>query len=85
VLGASLSPEGLEKRDRSLFEKGRAGHIPVALTLAGGYAGRVEDAIQIQSKTIRVAKGLARCRTARDIAPHGEPWPGFMTATTTPE
>ena len=58
--GLKLSLEGLEKRDRLVFEKARAKSIPVAVTLAGGYARRLEDTIQIHSNTIRVAKEFAR-------------------------
>ncbi len=58
--GLKLSLEGLEKRDRLVFEKARTKSIPVAVTLAGGYARRLEDTIQIHSNTIRVAKEFAR-------------------------
>ena len=58
--GLKLSIEGLEKRDRLVFEKARAKNIPVAVTLAGGYARRVEDTIQIHTNTIRVAKEFAK-------------------------
>jgi acetoin utilization deacetylase AcuC-like enzyme len=59
--GLKLSLDGLEKRDRLVFEKARAKSIPVAVTLAGGYARRIEDTIQIHCNTIRVAKDFARC------------------------
>ena len=49
----------LEKRDRVVFEKARAKGIPVAVTLAGGYARRLEDTVQIHSNTIRVAREFA--------------------------
>jgi acetoin utilization deacetylase AcuC-like enzyme len=58
--GLKLSLEGLEKRDRLVFEKARAKNIPVAVVLAGGYARRLEDTIQIHSNTVRVAKEFAR-------------------------
>ena len=58
--GLKLSLEGLERRDQLVFEKARAKSIPVAVTLAGGYARRVEDTIQIHTNTIRVAKGFAK-------------------------
>ena len=54
--GLKLSIEGLEKRDRLVFEKARAKNIPVAVTLAGGYARNVEDTVDIHTNTIRVAK-----------------------------
>ena len=58
--GLKLSLEGLEKRDRLVFEKARAKHIPVAVTLAGGYARRLEDTITIHATTIRLAKEFAK-------------------------
>jgi acetoin utilization deacetylase AcuC-like enzyme len=57
--GLRLSFEGLEKRDRLVFEKARAKNIPVAVVLAGGYAHCLEDTIQIHANTIRVAKEFA--------------------------
>jgi acetoin utilization deacetylase AcuC-like enzyme len=58
--GLKLSLEGLEKRDRLVFEKASGRNIPVAVTLAGGYARQLEDTIQIHSNTIRVAKEFAK-------------------------
>jgi acetoin utilization deacetylase AcuC-like enzyme len=58
--GLKLSIEGLMQRDRLVFEMARAKHIPIAVTLAGGYARRVEDTIQIHTNTIRVAKEFAK-------------------------
>ncbi len=58
--GLKLSLEGLEKRDRLVYEKTRAKNIPVAVTLAGGYARKLEDTITIHSNTIRAAKEFAK-------------------------
>jgi acetoin utilization deacetylase AcuC-like enzyme len=57
--GLKLTMEGLEKRDRLVFEKACARKIPVAVTLAGGYARRVEDTVTIHTNTIRVAQEFA--------------------------
>jgi acetoin utilization deacetylase AcuC-like enzyme len=57
--GLKLTLEGLEKRDRLVFEKARAKKIPVAVTLAGGYARRVEDTVAIHATTIRIAKAFS--------------------------
>ncbi len=56
--GLRLSMEGLVRRDRMVFEKAK--HIPVAVTLAGGYARRLEDTVRIHANTARVAKEYAR-------------------------
>jgi acetoin utilization deacetylase AcuC-like enzyme len=58
--GLRVTLEGLERRDRLVFEKARAKQIPVAVTLAGGYARRVEDTVRIHTNTIRVAKEFAK-------------------------
>jgi len=54
--GLSLTKEGLKRRDRSVFEEARGRNIPVATTLAGGYARRVEDTIRIHVNTILAAQ-----------------------------
>jgi len=58
--GLKLSIDGLERRDRLVFEMARAKNIPVAVTLAGGYARRVEDTVLIHCNTIRVAQEFAK-------------------------
>ena len=57
--GLKLSLEGLERRDRLVLSAARAKKIPLVVTLAGGYARRLEDTIRIHSTTIRLAKELA--------------------------
>lgn len=57
--GLSLTKEGLKKRDRSVFEEARRRGVPVATTLAGGYARRVEDTVRIHVNTILAASDVA--------------------------
>jgi len=57
--GLSLTKEGLQQRDRQVFEEARRRRIPVATTLAGGYARRVEDTVRIHVNTILAAKEVA--------------------------
>ncbi len=57
--GLSLTKEGLRRRDRRVFEEARRRRIPVATTLAGGYARRVEDTVRIHVNTIVVAREVA--------------------------
>ncbi|HEV2248482.1 MAG TPA: histone deacetylase [Terriglobia bacterium] len=57
--GLKLSLQGLEHRDRMVFEKTRAKQIPVAVTLAGGYARQVADTVRIHCNTIKVAMEFA--------------------------
>jgi hypothetical protein len=49
----------LKQRDRQVFEEARRRRIPVATTLAGGYARRVEDTVQIHVNTIAAAREIA--------------------------
>ena len=58
--GLKLTLSGLERRDRLVFAKASAKSIPVAVVLAGGYARRVEDTIDIHTKTMQVAKEYAK-------------------------
>ncbi len=57
--GLGLTIEGLERRDRLVYEYARRHHVPVAITLAGGYARNVEDTVRIHVNTILAARDLA--------------------------
>jgi acetoin utilization deacetylase AcuC-like enzyme len=61
--GLSLSKKGLKERDRRVFLEARQRDIPVATTLAGGYARRVEDTVHIHVNTIVAAREVAVSRT----------------------
>lgn len=62
--GLKLSLQGLEWRDRLVFEKARDLNVPVAVTLAGGYARHVADTVRIHSNTVRIAREFA----AKDVS-----------------
>src|ERR671933_1146218 len=51
----SVSKEGLAERDRLVFASCRARDIPVAVTMAGGYAREVSDTVDIHFQTIQRA------------------------------
>ena len=57
--GLRLTKSGLKARDKGVFQLARARSIPVATTLAGGYARRVEDTIRIHANTIIAASEVA--------------------------
>jgi acetoin utilization deacetylase AcuC-like enzyme len=57
--GLALTIEGLQKRDRLVFQHARQRGIPVASTLAGGYARRVADTVRIHVNTIVAARDIA--------------------------
>ena len=63
--GLSLTKEGLKRRDRQVFEEARRRNTPVATTLAGGYARRVEDTIRIHVNTILAGREVAEKSSQR--------------------
>ena len=50
-----LSWDGLEARDRRVFDWAFQRRVPLAFAMAGGYGVRVEDTVQAQLNTFRVA------------------------------
>jgi acetoin utilization deacetylase AcuC-like enzyme len=50
--GLSLTKEGLRRRDGLVFHGARELNLPVVVTLAGGYAHRVEDTVDIHTATV---------------------------------
>jgi len=58
--GLALTLEGLARRDALVFDYARRHQVPVAITLAGGYARRVEDTVKIHVGTILCARDAAR-------------------------
>jgi acetoin utilization deacetylase AcuC-like enzyme len=57
-----LTFEGLRRRDAIVLETCRSAGIPVAVTMAGGYARDVEAIVRIHSATIAEAARAARMR-----------------------
>ncbi len=53
--GLLLTFDGLSRRDRMIYEIARDNHIPVAATLAGGYAFNVHDTVTIHVNTAKAA------------------------------
>jgi acetoin utilization deacetylase AcuC-like enzyme len=51
----SLTKFGLAERDRMVFDHCQAKGIPVAVTMAGGYAPKVEDIVDIHFQTVQEA------------------------------
>jgi acetoin utilization deacetylase AcuC-like enzyme len=54
-----LTWDGLEARDRRVFEWAWQRGIPLAFAMAGGYGNRIEDTVQVQVNTFRVAAQYA--------------------------
>ena len=64
----SVTKEGLAERDRLVLESCRERGLPVAVTMAGGYARDVEDTVDIHFQSIERAARLLG--TERNVA-HG--------------
>jgi len=56
--GLALTIEGLRKRDEFVFGVAKNYSIPIAVVLAGGYAYRQEDTVQIHYNTIMTALNI---------------------------
>ncbi len=54
--GLALSLDGLKQRDWFVLETALEHHVPVAVTLAGGYALKLDDTVTIHSNTAWVAR-----------------------------
>jgi acetoin utilization deacetylase AcuC-like enzyme len=60
--GLMLTKKGLFERDLRVFKEARKRKIPVATTLAGGYARQVQDTVRIHINTILAARDAALAR-----------------------
>lgn len=56
--GLQLTLAGLQKRDNLVLHIAEVADVPTAVTLAGGYAWRLEDTIEIHCETVRTACGI---------------------------
>jgi len=55
--GLRLTKDGLRARDRLVVRAARAAGCALVVTLAGGYARKVEDTVAIHAATIEEAAG----------------------------
>jgi acetoin utilization deacetylase AcuC-like enzyme len=63
--GLALTMEGLARRDALVLDYARRNGVPVAITLAGGYARRVADTVSIHVNTILAAREAAMQESGR--------------------
>jgi acetoin utilization deacetylase AcuC-like enzyme len=61
----AVTKAGLAERDRIVLETCRERGIPVAVTMAGGYANEVEDTVDIHFQSIRRAADLLESKEDR--------------------
>lgn len=57
----ALTKDGLRRRDRLVLGACRDAALPVAIAMAGGYAPRIEDIVDIHLQTVRLAAEFS-CR-----------------------
>jgi acetoin utilization deacetylase AcuC-like enzyme len=55
-----LTKTGLAQRDQLVMKSAQLNCIPIAIAMAGGYARRIEDIVDIHAQTIRLAAKLYR-------------------------
>ncbi len=55
-----LSFDGLEARDRRVFDWAFQRRVPLAFAMAGGYGRAIDDTVQVQVNTYRVAQAYWR-------------------------
>lgn len=60
----ALSKRGLLERDLLVLDMLRRAGIPVAITMAGGYARNIEDSVDIHFQTVRAAAMVIKSGTA---------------------
>lgn len=53
--GLKVTMTGLEQRDEKVFETALYLGVPIVVTLAGGYAERTSDTVEIHGNTVRAA------------------------------
>jgi len=58
--GLNLTLDGLKQRDELVFRAAHAKDIPIMVTLAGGYANRLEDTVTIHCNTVVAAAEVYR-------------------------
>jgi acetoin utilization deacetylase AcuC-like enzyme len=67
--GLSLTMDGLALRDALVLGYVQRNQIPTAVTLAGGYARKVEDTVSIHVNTIKAAIQAAHRQGVRPVSP----------------
>lgn len=55
-----LSADGLQARDRQVFDWCFQRRVPLAFAMAGGYGRQIEETVQVQLNTYRVAHAYAQ-------------------------
>ncbi len=67
--GLALTMEGLARRDALVLGYAQRNQVPMAVTLAGGYARKIEDTVTIHVNTIKAAIQAAQRHSVRPVSP----------------
>ena len=67
--GLALTMEGLARRDALVLGYAQRNQVPLAVTLAGGYARKIEDTVTIHVNTIKAAIQAAQRHSVRRVSP----------------
>lgn len=67
----ALSKAGLAERDRMVLQRCAEAGLPVAISMAGGYAEAVEDIVDIHYATVLAAARHARARRSEPVGAAG--------------
>jgi acetoin utilization deacetylase AcuC-like enzyme len=57
--GLALTKQGLQERDRRVLERCQRHDVPAVLLLAGGYARKLDDTVEIHYRSIKSASDLS--------------------------
>jgi acetoin utilization deacetylase AcuC-like enzyme len=67
--GLALTMEGLARRDALVMGYAQRNQVPTAVTLAGGYARKLDDTVSIHVNTIKAAIQAALRHNVRPVSP----------------
>jgi acetoin utilization deacetylase AcuC-like enzyme len=67
--GLALTMEGLAHRDALVMGYAQRNQVPTAVTLAGGYARKLDDTVSIHVNTIKAAIQAAQRHNVRPVSP----------------
>jgi acetoin utilization deacetylase AcuC-like enzyme len=67
--GLKLTMDGLKQRDRLVFDQALRHRVPIAVTLAGGYARDTADTVTIHCNTVKEAAAALSSATGSPLPP----------------
>lgn len=65
--GLDLTMDGLRRRDELVLSSALANHASVSIALAGGYARRLADTVEIHAQTAQAARRLSGATSGKSV------------------